>query len=83
MWRISSPSFFIKNWLDGPIVGFGDKWRFKYVDGFGQTKEEILDVMDVECFDEVEDHVKDYIQNWDIYPWFWFNVLFMMHMVPF
>jgi hypothetical protein len=40
-------------------------------------------VMDVECFDEVEDHVKDYIQNWDIYPWFWFNVLFMMHMVPF
>jgi hypothetical protein len=33
------------------------------VDGFGQVEEEILDVMDVECFDEVEDHVKDSIQN--------------------
>jgi hypothetical protein len=54
--------------LNGPIVGFEDKRGFKYVDGFGQAKEEILDVMDVECFDEVEDHVKDYIQNWDIYP---------------
>jgi hypothetical protein len=40
-------------------------------------------VMDVECFDEVENHVKDCIQNWDIYSWFWFNVLFMMHIVPF
>jgi hypothetical protein len=37
------------------------------VDGFGQVEEEILDVMDVECFDEVENHVKDCIQNWDIY----------------
>ncbi len=73
----------IKNWLDDPIVGFEDKWASKYVDGFGQVEEEILDVMDVECFDEVENHVKDCIQNWDIYSWFWFNVLFMMHIVPF
>jgi tetrahydromethanopterin S-methyltransferase subunit A len=37
------------------------------VDGFRQVEEEILDVMDVECFDEVEDRVKECIQNWDIY----------------
>ncbi len=73
----------IKNWLDDPIVGFEDKWGSKYVDGFRQVEEEILDVMDVECFDEVEDRVKECIQNWDIYSWFWFNVLFMTHMVPF
>ncbi len=56
----------IKNWLDEPIVGVEDKWGSKYVDGFGQVEEEILDVMDIECFDEVEDHVKDCTQNRDI-----------------
>jgi hypothetical protein len=34
------------------------------VDKFGKAKEEILDLLDVEFFDEVEDHVED----WDMYP---------------
>jgi hypothetical protein len=31
----------IKNWRDVLIVGFEDKRGFKYVDGFGEAKEDI------------------------------------------
>jgi hypothetical protein len=37
------------------------------VDGFGEVKEDILDVIDTKFLDEVEDHVKDYVQNWHMY----------------
>ncbi len=66
VWRILSPSSFDQELAWWSIVGFEDKWGSKYVDGFGQVEEEILDVMDIECFDEVEDHVKDCTQNRDI-----------------
>ncbi len=38
------------------------------MDKFGKAKEEILDLLDVEFFDEVDDHVEDCVQNWDMYP---------------
>jgi hypothetical protein len=38
------------------------------VDGFGEVKEDILDVIDAKFPDEVEDHVKDCVQNWHMYP---------------
>jgi hypothetical protein len=38
------------------------------VDGFGEVKEEILDVIDVEFFNEVENYVKDCVQNWHMCP---------------
>jgi hypothetical protein len=28
-------------------------------------------VIGVEFFNEVEDYVKDYVQNWHMCPWFW------------
>ncbi len=37
------------------------------MDGFGEAKEEILDVIDVEFFNEVENYVKDCVQNWHMY----------------
>jgi hypothetical protein len=38
------------------------------VNEFGKAKEEILDLLDVKFFDEVEVHVEDCVQNWDMYP---------------
>jgi hypothetical protein len=38
------------------------------VDGFGEAKEAILDVMDVEFREEVQDHVEDCLQDWEMYP---------------
>ncbi len=52
-------------------VGFEVKGRPQDVDGFGEAKEEILDVIDVEFFNEVENYVKDCVQNWHMYAWFW------------
>lgn len=38
------------------------------MDKFGKAKEEIQDLLDVEFSDEVEDHVEDCVQSWDMYP---------------
>jgi hypothetical protein len=37
------------------------------VDKFGKAKEETLDLLDVEFSNEVEDHVEDCVQNWNMY----------------
>jgi hypothetical protein len=37
------------------------------VDGFGEDEEDILDVMDVKFLNKVDNNVKDYVQNWDMY----------------
>jgi hypothetical protein len=58
----------INNWLDDPNVGFEVKGGPQDVDGFGEAKGEILDVIGVEFFNEVEDYVKDYVQNWHMCP---------------
>jgi hypothetical protein len=60
--------FLINNWLDDPIVGSEAKKGPEDVDEFGEPKEEILDSLDVEFLDEVEDHVKKHVHNWDMYP---------------
>ncbi len=38
------------------------------MDEFGEEKEDILNVTNAEFFYEVENHVKDCMQNWDLYP---------------
>jgi hypothetical protein len=38
------------------------------VDAFEEAKENILLMMDVEFSNEIKDHVKDYTQDWDMYP---------------
>ncbi len=38
------------------------------MDGFGEVKEDILDMINTKFPDEVEDHVKDCVQNWHMYP---------------
>ncbi len=58
----------IKNWHDDPTIGFEAKSGPQDVDKFGKAKEEILDLLDVEFFDEIEGHVEDCVQNWDMYP---------------
>lgn len=39
--------------------------------GFGGFEENILDVINVEFPNEIEDHVKDCVQSWDMYPLIW------------
>jgi tetrahydromethanopterin S-methyltransferase subunit A len=58
----------IKNWHGDPTIGFEVERGPQDVDKFGKAKEEILDLLDVEFFDEVDDHVEDCVQNWDMYP---------------
>jgi len=38
------------------------------VDGFGEVKEDILVMIDAKFLNEVEDHVKDCVQNRHMYP---------------
>jgi hypothetical protein len=45
--------FLIKNWLDDPIIGFEVKKGPQGVDEFGEAKEEILGLLDVEFPNEV------------------------------
>jgi hypothetical protein len=33
------------------------------MNGFDEVKEDILDIINTKFYDEVEDHVKDYVQN--------------------
>jgi hypothetical protein len=58
----------IKNWPNDPTIGFEAKKGPQDVDGFGETDEEILGLLDAEFPNEVEDHVKECVQNWDMYP---------------
>jgi hypothetical protein len=58
----------IKNWHDDPTIGFEAKNGPQNVDEFGKAKEDILDLLDVKFSNEVEDHVEDCVQNWDMYP---------------
>ncbi len=53
----------IKNWHDDPITSVKDNGGLKDVDEFGEDKEDILNVMNVELFYEVENHVQDCVQN--------------------
>ncbi len=41
------------------------------MDGFGEVEEDILNVMDAKFPNKVDDNVEDYMQNWDMYQWFW------------
>ncbi len=49
----------IKNWPNDPTIGFEIKRGLQDVDEFGEVEEEILDLLDVKFFYEVEDHVKE------------------------
>ncbi len=55
----------IKNWLNDLIANAHDK---RYMDEFGEIEGNILDVMHVEFLEEVDDHVEECVQNWDMYP---------------
>jgi hypothetical protein len=59
----------IKNWLDGPIIGFEAMGEpLKDVDEFGEVEENILNLIDVEFPNEVEGYVEECVQNWDMFP---------------
>jgi len=59
----------IKNWPNDPTIGFEAQGEpLKGVDEFGDAEEEILDLLDIENFNEVEGYVEDYVHNWDILP---------------
>jgi hypothetical protein len=47
--------------------------------GFGKFEENILDVINVEFPNEIEDHVKDCVQSWHMYPYFG-SVMFNLQM---
>jgi hypothetical protein len=50
-------------WSNDPNVGFEVKGEPQNVDEFGEAKEDILDLMDVEFLDGVGDHVEQCVQN--------------------
>jgi hypothetical protein len=58
----------IKNWPNDPCIGFEVKKGPQDVDEFGEIEEEILDLLNVKFLNEVEDHVEDCVQHWDMYP---------------
>ncbi len=59
----------IKNWPNDPIIGFEAKGgSLKGVDAFGDTEEEILDLLYTEFLNEVEGYVEECVHNWDIFP---------------
>ncbi len=60
--------FLIKNWPNDPASGIEDKQGPNNVHGFDEVEEEILDIINTKFYDQVEDHVKDYVQNWNMYP---------------
>jgi hypothetical protein len=38
------------------------------VNGFDEVEEDIRNIISTKFYDEVEDHVKDHVQNWNMYP---------------
>ncbi len=58
----------IKNWPNDPSIGFEANKGPQDADEFGEVEEEILDLLNVKFPNEVQDHVEDCVQNWDMYP---------------
>ncbi len=60
-----------QNWLDDPIAGFDAKGGPpKDVDEFGETQAKILYLQDARFFDEVDGCMEEFVQNWNMFPWF-------------
>ncbi len=58
----------IKNWLDNLCVNIEDDGP-QDVDVFGDVKENLLNVLDMEFPNEVRDHVEEEdVQNWELHP---------------
>jgi hypothetical protein len=58
----------IKNWLNDPTTRFDDKLCLANLDMFGEVEEDILDVLDSEFPNEVDEHLDECIQDWEMYP---------------
>jgi hypothetical protein len=58
----------IKNWHDDPTIGVEAKKGPQDVNEFGEAEVKILDLLDAKFPNEVEGHVEECVQNWDIYP---------------
>ncbi len=58
----------LKNWHDDPTIGFEAKNGPQDVNEFGEAEVKILDLSDAKFLDEIEGHVEEHVQNWDIYP---------------
>jgi hypothetical protein len=55
----------IKN-HDDPTTSVKNNGGLKNINEFGEDNEDILSSMNVEFFDEVENHVEDCVQNRDL-----------------
>jgi len=53
----------IKNWPHDPTTGFDDKTSLANLDVFGEVEEDMLNVIDYKFRDEVDDHLKECIQD--------------------
>jgi hypothetical protein len=69
----------IKNWFNIPLLLLRLRKDLKMWMGFGKFEENILDVINVEFPNEIEDHVKDCVQSWHMYPYFG-SVMFNLQM---
>jgi len=58
----------IKNWLDDPTTRFDDKTSLANLDVLGEVEEDILDVIDFEFPNEVDEHLEECIQDWEMHP---------------
>ncbi len=57
----------IKNWPNYPTSGFEEKIGVVDLGGFDEVEEDILDVIDFGFPHEVDSHVEECIQDWDMY----------------
>ncbi len=58
----------IKNWLDDPTIRFDDKTSLANLDVFGEVEEDVLDVIDSKFPNEVDEHLEECIQDWEMHP---------------
>jgi hypothetical protein len=57
----------IKNWLDDPTTRFDDKTSLANLDVFGEVEEDVLDVIDSKFPNEVDEHLEECIQDWEMH----------------
>jgi hypothetical protein len=66
--KLGFPSFVDQELARVPTTRFDDKTSLANLNVFGEVEEDILNVIDFEFLDKLDDHLKEYIQDWEMYP---------------
>ncbi len=66
--KLGFPSFVDQELARVPTTKFDDKTSLANLNVFSEVEEDILNVIDFEFLDKLDDHLKEYIQDWEMYP---------------